>query len=426
MLASTGDNLLRTWLGFHITTRLAQGKGHLGSGHRETSDDRRRRHLEVFKVMSVQPTFSLLAATRHIGWGGVGKLRLILERLPNARVTLHDNAEMVAITKEFLGPQQSFDANPPSKFDVALVINDPAVANSIADLNVPIVYVDSLPYVHRTEADVPQLGRLAHYCAQKYPIDLFPLTSPLLRAWHDIRWIDPVVPLPQGRRGGRGVVLNVGGLYSYNVAGVSAELINVSVESYLNVVLFPLVDFLLKSGRTISAICGNLNATDCERLRAVVPVSVAVGPQRPQAFERILSGADLLITSPGSTTILQAISIDLPTLLLPSQNRSQLINARVFSKADAEIMQWPGSVLDMAELERMRASGLPAANNYIYRSIVDAAASTERSHEIAAMIRSNVSRAPQDGVLDPRLHALGIAGAEQVARLVGEVALRRH
>ncbi len=376
--------------------------------------------------MSVQPTFSLLAATRHIGWGGVGKLRLILERLPNARVTLHDNAEMVAITKEFLGPQQSFDANPPSKFDVALVINDPAVANSIADLNVPIVYVDSLPYVHRTEADVPQLGRLAHYCAQKYPIDLFPLTSPLLRAWHDIRWIDPVVPLPQGRRGGRGVVLNVGGLYSYNVAGVSAELINVSVESYLNVVLFPLVDFLLKSGRTISAICGNLNATDCERLRAVVPVSVAVGPQRPQAFERILSGADLLITSPGSTTILQAISIDLPTLLLPSQNRSQLINARVFSKADAEIMQWPGSVLDMAELERMRASGLPAANNYIYRSIVDAAASTERSHEIAAMIRSNVSRAPQDGVLDPRLHALGIAGAEQVARLVGEVALRRH
>src|SRR5579859_141471 len=373
--------------------------------------------------MSAQPTFSLLAATRHIGWGGVGKLRLILERLPKARVTLHDDADMVAITKEFLGPQQSFDANPPPKFDVALVINDPAVANRIADLDVPVVYVDSLPYVHRVETDVPQLGRLAHYCAQKYPIDLFPLTSPLLSSWQDIRWIDPVVPQPQNRRGGRGVVLSVGGLYSYNVSGVSAETINASVESYLNIVLFPLVDFLLKSGRTISAICGNINPADCARLRAIVPDGVAVGPQPPRTFERTLSDADLLITSPGSTTILQAMSIDLPTLLLPSQNRSQLINARVFSKTDADIMQWPASVLDMAELERKRALGLPAANNYIYRSIVGAAASTERCHEVVTMIRNNVSRAPQDGVLDPRLHALGIAGADQVAQLIEQVAL---
>ena len=217
-------------------------------------------------------------------------------------------------------------------------------------------------------------------------------------------------------------MLSVGGLYSYNVAGVSAEMINASVESYLNIVLFPLVDFLLKSGRTISAICGNINAADCARLRAIVPDGVAVGPQPPKAFERILSDADLLITSPGSTTILQAMSIDLPTLLLPSQNRSQFLNARIYSKPDADIMQWP-AVLDMAELERMRALGLPAANNYIYRSIVDAAASTERCHEVATMIRNNVSRAPQDGVLDPRLHALGIAGADQVAQLIEQVAL---
>lgn len=373
--------------------------------------------------MSVQASFSLLAATRHIGWGGVGKLRLILERLPNARVTLHDDADMVAITRKFLGPQQPFDANPPSKFDVALVINDPAVANRIADLDVPIVYVDSLPYVHRTETDVPQLGRLAHYCAQKYPIDLFPLTSPLLRAWQDIRWIDPVVPPPQRRRGGRGIVLSVGGLYSYNVAGVSAEMINAAVESYLHLVLFPLVGFLLSSGRTISAICGNINAADCARLRAIVPGGVAVGPQPPRAFERTLSDADMLITSPGSTTLLQAMSIDLPTLVLPSQNRSQLVNARVFSKADADIMEWPASVLDMTELERLRASGLPAANNYIYQSIVDAAGSAGRCDEVATMIRNNVSRAPQEGVLDPRLHALGVAGADQVAQLIEQVAL---
>jgi hypothetical protein len=35
--------------------------------------------------MSDQPMFSLLAATRHIGRGGLGKLPLILEKLPCAQ-----------------------------------------------------------------------------------------------------------------------------------------------------------------------------------------------------------------------------------------------------------------------------------------------------------------------------------------------------
>jgi hydroxymethylcytosylglucuronate/cytosylglucuronate synthase len=374
--------------------------------------------------MSVQPQFSLLAATRHIGWGGVGKLRLILEKLPHASVTLHGDNHTIAMTKQFLGSQHAFDESPQSKFDVALVINDPAVANHIAGLDVPVVYVDSLPYVHRTGTDVPELGQLAHYCAQKYPIDLFPLTNPLLRSWHDIRWIDPVVPVPQKRRGGGGIAISVGGLYAYNLPGISDELITDSVACYLNLVMFPLVDVLRKSNQKISAICGNINENDCKRLRALVPDTVTVGPQSPQAFERILADADLLITSPGSTTILQALSIDLPTLLLPSQNRSQFINARVFSKPDADIMQWPASVLDVAELERARAGGLPAVNRYIYQSIIDAACSTHLSEQVAAIIRNAVSCAPGDGVLDPGLHALGIAGAEQVAELITQVALR--
>ena len=374
--------------------------------------------------MPDRPKFSLLAATRLIGWGGVGKLRLILEKLPGANVTIHGDESAVMMTKQFLGPQQAFAAHPPEKFDVALVINDPAVANSIAGLHVPVVYVDSLPYVHRTDTDVPELGRVALYCAQKYPIDLFPLTSPLLRNWRNIRWVDPVVPQPQSRRGGHGIVLNVGGLYAYNLAGISAELVNDSVESYLNLVLFPLIDFLQRSNRTISAICGNINVDGCRRLRAMVPDSTAVGPQSPQAFERILTDADLLITSPGSTTILQAMSIDLPTLLLPSQNRSQFLNARIYSKPDADIMQWPDRVIDMVELERLRAKGLRAVNTYIFRSIADAVASRDLSDEIATVIRKAITSAPDDGVLDPRLHALGVTGADQVAQLVEQVARR--
>jgi hydroxymethylcytosylglucuronate/cytosylglucuronate synthase len=376
--------------------------------------------------MPDQSKFSLLAATRHIGWGGVGKLRLILEKLPCAEVALYGDEHSTAITKEFLGSRHKFSGHPPQRLDVALVINDPAAANSIADLNVPVVYVDSLPYVHRTDTDIPALAKVAYYCAQKYPVELLPLTSPLLRKWHDIKWIDPIVPIPRSRCGGRGIVVNVGGLYTYNVGGVQSDLGDNAVDAYLTLVLFPLVSLLQTSGRKISAICGNLNAEACRRLRAMLPECDAIGPQPPHAFERTLTDADLLITSPGSTTILQAMSINLPTLLLPSQNRSQFFNARLYSKPDADIMRWPVSVLDEAKLEQMRSQGISAVLGYVFKSIIDAATSQEISDEVATIIRKAIYNAPVDGVLNPCLSVLGTAGADQVAQLVKQAALRHQ
>lgn len=370
--------------------------------------------------------FSLLAATRHVGWGGVGKLRLILEKLPNACVTLHGDEHSVTKTKRFLGPQHRFDESPPAKFDVALVINDPPAVSNIAHLDVPIVFVDSLSYVRKTDSEFPPLDRLAYYCAQRYPSELLPPTSPLLRNRQNIRWIDQIVPIPQRRRGGRGIVINLGGLYAYNLAGISDDLVNRAVDSYLDLVLFPLVRFLQSSNRKILAICGNINEEGCQRLRAIVPEGVAVGPQSGEMFERILTDADLLISAPGSTTLLQAMSIDLPAILLPAQNRSQILNARIYARPGADLMEWPDRVINDAEFERMRLQGPRAVFQYFYQSVIDAASSKELSEEVANVIRRAVSSAPDEGILNPGLHALGIAGAEQVARLIEQVALRHQ
>jgi hydroxymethylcytosylglucuronate/cytosylglucuronate synthase len=374
----------------------------------------------------VERKFSLLAATRHVGWGGVGKLRLILEKLPNACVTLHGDEHSVAKTKRFLGPQHRFDESPPAKFDVALVINDPPAVSNIAHLDVPIVFVDSLSYVRKTDSEFPPLDRLAYYCAQRYPSELLPPTSPLLRNRQNIRWIDQIVPIPQRRRGGRGIVINLGGLYAYNLAGISDDLVNRAVDSYLDLVLFPLVRFLQSSNRKILAICGNINEEGCQRLRAIVPEGVAVGPQSGEMFERILTDADLLISAPGSTTLLQAMSIDLPAILLPAQNRSQILNARIYARPGADLMEWPDRVINDAEFERMRLQGPRAVFQYFYQSVIDAASSKELSEEVANVIRRAVSSAPDEGILNPGLHALGIAGAEQVARLIEQVALRHQ
>jgi len=372
--------------------------------------------------MSVAPAFCVLVAIRHIGWGAVGKLRLILEKLPNARVTLHGDAHSVAMTKEYLGPQHTIEINPPAKFDVAVVINDPPAVNGIADLGAPVVFVDSLSYVRKTNTEFPPLDRIAYYCAQKYPTDLLPVASPLLNR-DNVRWVDPIVPVPQRRRGGKGVVINLGGLYAYNLAGITDDLVNEAVDAYLDLVLFPLVEFLQSSNRKISAICGNINEEGCRRLRAMVPDGVAVGPQPGDAFERILADADFLISSPGSTTLLQAMSIDLPTILLPSQNRSQILNARLYSKPGSDLMEWPEQVINDAEFERQRSQGVRAVYQYFYRAIIEAAASEELSREVAAVMRRTLSNAPADGILNPGLHALGISGAEQVARLIEQVAL---
>jgi hydroxymethylcytosylglucuronate/cytosylglucuronate synthase len=368
--------------------------------------------------MSDQSTFSLLVAIRYFGWGPVGKVRLILEKLPQARLALYGDARTISLTTKLLGSRHKFIEHPPQRLDVALVIHDRPAVKSIADLGVPVVYVDSLPYMRVTDADTPALDKVACYCAQKYPVERLPLASPLLQRWPGIKWVDPIVPSSQNRRGGRGIVVNVGGLHSYDTGGIGNDLVDSAVEAYLNLVLFPLAGVLHAAGRKVSAVCGNLSPDSCRRLRALLPECDAIGPQTPYAFERTLSDADLLITSPGSTTILHAMAISLPTLLLPPQNLSQTLNARLYSKPGADTMQWPASVLDGAKIEQLRSQGLSTALPHIYQSIANAAASQEAANEVATVIRTAINNAPDDGVLHDCLPALGARGAAQVAQLI--------
>jgi hypothetical protein len=80
-------------------------------------------------------------------------------------------------------------------------------------------------------------------------------------------------------------------------------------------------------------------------------------------------------------------------------------------------MQWPASVLDLEELDRVHARGLGAMANYFYRSIADAEARSSAG-TIAAIIRKGVDNAPSGGVLNPDVSRLGFSGASQVARLL--------
>jgi hydroxymethylcytosylglucuronate/cytosylglucuronate synthase len=370
------------------------------------------------------PRFLLLAAARYIGWGGFGKLRLILEHLPQAKVAFYGHPFLADLPHGWLDPL-TLSGHSPGQSDVAVVINDVATANRIADLGVPVVFVESLPYLRNTDADIPRLDRLAHYCAQKYPIDRLPLANPSLRNLQTVKWIDPIVPPAPERRGGQGVIVNVGGLYSFGIGGLT-QLANRSASAYLELALFPLVRILREQRRTILAVCGNLSAENCERLRDLAPGCRAVGPQTPAALAQMLADADLLITSPGSTTILQAAAMGLPTLLLPPQNPSQIYNLRIYTRPDANAMQWPVSVVDASKVEELSFRGLVDPLNHLYHSIIEAAKSARAASDVTAALIRMLQDASADGVLNRDLASLGFAGASQVARLIEKTALARQ
>jgi hypothetical protein len=183
-------------------------------------------------------------------------------------------------------------------------------------------------------------------------------------------------------------------------------------------VLFPLAELLRASDRKIFAVCGNLGSEDCRRLQQLLPECKLIGPQTPYAFEQMLIEADLLITSPGNTTILHALSIGLPTLLLPPQNFSQVLHGKIYAKPNANTMQWPERVVDGAKVETLRRRGLRMVLDYIYPSIADASASPGIANEVKHIIRNAMHDAPAGGVLNPDVARLGFAGASQVADLI--------
>ncbi|MFF4750324.1 hypothetical protein ACWD5R_15270 [Streptomyces sp. NPDC002514] len=355
----------------------------------------------------------VLAAVSDFGWGSIGKLRLILDRLGGVDVALDEATASWANSGELLGARHRVAGHRDRRdAAVALVINDPRAADEISDIGVPVVYVDSLPYLWTLPSEIPR--RAALHCAQRSPLAELPAGSPL-HGRQDLRWIEPIVP-PARRRGGRGegCVVNVGGMHSHLVGGAS--------DAYLRLVVIPLVERLVDGGHTVSAVCGNLPDWACARVTGLVPSTTTIGVHSGRRFEEILSRSDILFTSPGSTTMLQAAAVGIPTVLLPPQNLSQILHPRIYLTPSRSVLHWPSGVLDPETVEKLRPSGEDAVLEYVYESIVAAEKSVSAGRELNDAIDRSVAlgsdhRPPLD------IEELGTGGAGQVARVIRQALL---
>lgn len=307
--------------------------------------------------MTKEVDTTLAVAPCDFGWGSFGKLRLILEHLPEFQPVVVANNDVAETLNQVLGYDAPLPVQPEPTAKVALVINDPTAADSLSAKGLRVVYVDSLPYMWATASEVPRA--VESYCAQRIDGGS-PIAGGPLSHRTDIRWVDPIVPRPKRGTQRSSLVVNVGGLHSHLSSGAD--------EAYLDLVLLPLATALAERHLLVSAVCGNIPARYATALSDILP-DAEIGVVQGVAFETYIANAAGLISSPGSTTLLQAISSGTPLLLMPPQNLSQILNSRLLASFAEGAVQWPNPILDLEEVERLRPRGEDETLAYIYSRI---------------------------------------------------------
>lgn len=380
----------------------------------------------------------ILVAAGEFGWGSVGKLRLVLDeltevdhvvvgsRLGRELLDAHcrprsDSGSRPAAAQhpEPRTVAQAADLVSSTGARAALIVGEPDLARLLAEAGCPVVFLDSLPFLW-TEHDSVAFD-VDTYCAQRcVPTPAWPV----LRRIRRLIWVDSVVPktanaVAAGRRDG--VVVNVGGLHSPFSGQVG--------DAYADAVVPAAIDAVLAEGLRLAAVCGNLSPDQVARIRRRVPEDCHVGMLSPADFEAAVAASSLLITSPGSTTLLQANRCGTATIALPPQNLSQVINARWFAGAgDADdgisAVRWPRSVLDPDVLEQRRLGGEEEAVRYLYAAISAAAGDAELANTLHASIRKAIAAAERIPASRRSLDRLGHQGAAQVADEVRRLVAR--
>ncbi|MFD8979912.1 hydroxymethylcytosylglucuronate/cytosylglucuronate synthase [Streptomyces sp. NPDC059564] len=315
----------------------------------------------------------------------------------------------------------------------AVVVLDGAAATALLAVGVPTVFVDSLPFLW-SEGDRAALPLDATvYCAQK-SVELPPECRAVLADARGLRWVEAVIarprasepepePEPGARRGAgrpyRRALVNLGGLRAPSL---------VDPEQYPRLVVPAVLEALAAYGIEEVHIAGNLPGDLAGRLvdSSVTPPRTTAGPLGHSEFLERLEACDVLLTSPGLTTLLEAGGLNVPTVCLPPQNLSQIFNGRYHSQALGTRLRvlWPKDVLVEDEALALRSEGEDHALERIYGAIRAAAQGDGRQ---------DVSHALRDGVLGA-LHrsadvdewgalttAVGTGGAAQVADALLEV-----
>jgi hydroxymethylcytosylglucuronate/cytosylglucuronate synthase len=381
----------------------------------------------------VRPATVLVAGV-EFGWGSAGKLSAVLSALrdratrPLRFVLLGSKLGRPLLAEHHIDRYYEIASAHQREInrivqaehaDAGLVVLDPALANSLEAAGVPTVFVDSLPFLW-AEGDLPGFPlTVSAYCAQR--CWELPEESRAVLGWvRNLRWVDAVIDAPANtatsspRRVFHRVLVNLGGLHAPQVVDWTA---------YPRLVIPPLLSALQELGAREVYLAGNLHAWLADELVADAgsDMTITTGALGHAEFLRWLDRADVLLTSPGLTTLLEASSRGVPTVCLPPQNLSQIFNGRFYARAAGRDVRvtWPTDVFVEWRALTSRAGGEPAALKIIYGGIARAAANCSA---IAPVLRDRIAETLRFATLGADWAGLarmvGTRGAAQVADCV--------
>lgn len=251
-----------------------------------------------------------------------------------------------------------------NKIQYAIVVLDVSLATILMELNVKVIFVDSLPFMW-TEADIKE-GLLplnaTVYCAQKC-CNLTPASKKVLSQINNLIWINPIKNVYTNKFkpfNDEYIHINVGGLHSPVGNG----------ESYIKTVIIPLLKIFDNENIIIS--CGT-NAkksilNEIKRLKLDIK-NFKIETLTQKDFISSIYNAKLFLTSPGLTTIYETESLHKPTILLPPQNLSQFYNIQYAKKIldKYKIITWETEKLNINYLKNI----LPKGETYVVDKIYE-------------------------------------------------------
>lgn len=254
------------------------------------------------------------------------------------------------------------------KINYAIIVLDVELATILMNLNVKVIFVDSLPFMW-TEADIDE-GLLpldaTVYCAQKC-CALTENSKKVLAQIKNLIWINPIQsklekkyrPYEEDY-----VHINVGGLHSPIGNG----------ESYISTVIIPLLK-IFKSQKIIITCGTNAKISILNKLKNenIDSRNIKVETLQQKDFISSINNSKLFLTSPGLTTIYETHSLNKPTIFLPPQNLSQFYNIEFAKKIldEYKIINWGTQKLNLDYLQSILPKGETYVVDKIYEFITE-------------------------------------------------------
>jgi hypothetical protein len=259
--------------------------------------------------MAYGSSSALLSILDHVDGDATALVRDV-----SAELLGSDPAVGRTIAVDVKDPEAVAKAIEEETFDAALVVSNLANIDVYRRRGLPVFFVDIL-YWYSTRKDHPVWAAAEHTYAQAFP-GVQERVQALPQAWRPTV-VGPLIRrLPPRSRAPRGTLVNLGGVRSRFIDPIRAPMFIECVRRVLWKVepLLPPGPILVAAGEDARSMLE----------RGLPPRATAVCLPQP-AYLQELADTALFLTAPGLNAILEALWLDLPLVLLPPQNATQVL-----------------------------------------------------------------------------------------------------